>query len=368
MSRVMKLSILFSLVFVAYASPLALVQPRAHFAVFDGLSCSTCEGVMNVVSKQIPKTEELGKMGKSALKLAIKGACAYYTLGVPPALLLCTAMTGKIADFLADDVLGRTASIIPKSNCRSIGMCPPCKNTNKKLVMVQKKSLPLPWDTHNKHQHTQMREKYEAEQAKKMKVKFHAQQLNHSLALSPAHNKLMSLNVKCYACKSVMGMVGHDVSNVKAAGKDMVISLIKQQCLNYVTGIPFSENICDLMVKQSVGKLADDVMGKGQIQPGQNCRTIGMCPACNGPCDDEVEVDKGKKAKDTPLPPVDDTCDEPPITEGIPCTDNFDKCKSGKDSCEAKNYITMMRSNCMFTCVCRWLPKFSDLTSYLPGK
>jgi len=382
----LKLSIILSLVFVIQANSLAKPQEHLSFAIFDGLSCSTCEGVMNVVSNQINMTKfhemsggiDFAEKGKAALKLAIKGACAYYTLGVPPALALCTAMTGKIADFLADDVIGRSMSIVPKSNCRSIGMCPPCKSTNNKFVMVQKKpALPLPWDN-NKHQHVSMWKKYEAEQIKKRRLHFPPMS-NKLIGWIPSPKALLgdakamaedaAFRASCYGCKSVMGLVGRDITNVRASGREMLVSLIKQQCLSYVTGIPFSNNICETMAQKSIGKLADSIMGKGEILPGPNCRTIGMCPECTGTCKDDEDIENGKKAKPTPLPSVDDSCDEPPITSGIPCTDNYPgQCKAGNTTCSTPVYERMMRMECMFTCVCRWLPKFSDLTYYLPGK
>jgi len=353
---------------------LALQVTSLNFgiSIFDDLSCSTCEGVMNVVSKQIPNAAKLGgeDFGKNALNLAIKGACAYYTLGVPPALALCTAMTSKLADYLTEDISRRTLSIMPKSNCRSIGVCPPCKSDSKKLVMVQKKpNLPLPWDHHNKNQHKQMLAKFEADLVKKRKI--HSQQVERKLAMAAAHQKFSTKTVTCYACKSILGMVGHNITDIRASGRNMLVNVVKQQCLSYVSGIPFSDNICEKMAQASIGKLADEIMGKNEIVPGPNCRAISMCDPCpaGGKCEDEEEVEKGKKAKETPLPNEDDTCNEPPLTTGLPCTDNYPAdCKVGNTTCETSVYIRMMRRECMFTCVCTWLPKFSSLTAYLPGK
>lgn len=59
-----------------------------------------------------------------------------------------------------------------------------------------------------------MHKKYQAEMAAKRKHHSMQHARNFSM-LPPAHQKALLDGVSCYACKSVMGMVGHDITNVK---------------------------------------------------------------------------------------------------------------------------------------------------------
>lgn len=70
MARLFVLALMACVVGYVMAVNYNMVQPRNR-AMFDGLTCSTCEGVMNIVSKQLP-LEEAGKVGKEGLKLAVK--------------------------------------------------------------------------------------------------------------------------------------------------------------------------------------------------------------------------------------------------------------------------------------------------------
>lgn len=52
--------------------------------------------------------------------------------------------------------------------------------------------------------------------------------------------------------------------------------VFQTQCKSYAMGMPFSDTLCNQLAERSVGKLADNIMGKGEIVPGQNCRSIEM--------------------------------------------------------------------------------------------
>jgi len=361
----------FLLVLMAVGRTVALPKDIAHnlaparqrFSLFNNMGCTTCEEVMSIVAKQLPNAADVKSVSNTTLKLAITGACTYYTLAIPLATPLCKILSDRVAEFMIDDVLGRTYSINPKSNCRSVGLCPPCNVDRKRIVMAQKSlpNLPLPWDTHNKHMHAKMLADWTADQTKKRQAHYDAFVRN----LTPARQKTMMETVKCYSCKTVLGSVGHDISNVRTAGRDLLVKTVKSTCVSYAKGMPFSNQICDLMAEKMVGNLADDIMGKGEIVPAANCRSIKLCPPCPAgqKCDDDEEIAKGKEAakkgEAAPLPNVDGSCDEPPPSVGVSCSDNQDRCKSGETNCATPAHIRMMRMQCMFTCVCSyydWVP------------
>ncbi|KAI6191015.1 hypothetical protein M3Y97_00181900 [Aphelenchoides bicaudatus] len=325
---------------------------------FDSATCIICENVMTIVQKQVGDEVDLKEDG---LKLAITGACAYVTLGNPFTLGLCSALSTKLVSYMVDDVSERTFKVKPKSNCRTVGMCPPCKAPTGKFVLAKKPSLPLPWDTHNKHMHKQMVKKYTDDIAKKKKT-MHIQHMRE-LALNPARQKTLLGDAKCYGCKSLLGILANDerINDAKQSGKSAVVEGVKSACKVYAKSYPFGSMLCDIMADKMVGGLADDLLKKTEIHPAETCRKIDMCPPCNGKCPDEDEFENTKKAADkghTKIPDVDDSCVEtPPPIAAKSCQDNYpDRCKKGEGSCDDSVYKRMMRMECVFTCICSWLP------------
>jgi hypothetical protein len=92
-------------------------------------------------------------------------------------------------------------------------------------AFLVKSKLPLPWDN-NKHLHRQIVRKHEAFHAKKRR-ELHVQYMRNITMMPPAQQKAMFDSIKCYGCKSVMGMVGKEVPNLKSAGREILVNAIK---------------------------------------------------------------------------------------------------------------------------------------------
>jgi hypothetical protein len=110
-----------------------------------------------------------------------------------------------------------------------------------------------------------------------------------------------------------------------------------------------------------VGNLADSILKDAEVKPTENCRSVGVCPKCTSNCADEAEIDQTKEAAKkghTTLPSVDDSCSEPlPAVVSKGCEDSYpENCKKGEGSCYDTVYKRMMRMECVFTCICSWLP------------
>jgi hypothetical protein len=133
MTRALSFALVLVVSLIGHAIGMGLPLPGAQF-LFRPLTCATCEGVLGAVRKQIPNAAGLGM---EALQQVVEGTCAYFTLGISRVIPICSMVTTPIVDFLLDDVLERTRTVLPKSNCRAIGMCPPCKTpptVHKKFV------------------------------------------------------------------------------------------------------------------------------------------------------------------------------------------------------------------------------------------
>jgi hypothetical protein len=299
MTRAFALVLVVSL--IGHAIGMGLPLPNTQF-LFRPLTCATCEGVLGAVHKQIPNAAGISL---EALKQIVEGTCAYFTLGISRVIPVCSMVTTPIVNFLLDDVMERTKTVLPKSNCRAIGMCPPCKppTTHKKFVcklinqgdltaflVARRPNLPLPWDLETKHLHREMVAKVKAEAAME-RMLYSQRELNHIMQLPAPQQKALLDDVKCYACKAIMGQVGHKVTNLKESArdvaKDMIIGAIEvnkvqrtrkhfqAQCKTYAGFLPYGKDICEYMVENTLGHVADDILGHAKVRPAENCRTLG---------------------------------------------------------------------------------------------
>lgn len=93
------------------------------------------------------------------------------------------------------------------------------------FLVAKRPALPLPWDRHNAKQHAQMVARHEAEIQRRRKAL--SAEHKRNMTLYPARQKAVLDGVKCYACKSVLGLVGKDITNVRQAGRDLLVNTVK---------------------------------------------------------------------------------------------------------------------------------------------
>jgi hypothetical protein len=127
--------------------------------------------------------------------------------------------------------------------------------------------------------------KVKAEEAME-RMLYSQRERDHIMQLSAPQQKALFDDVKCYACKSIMAKVGHSEKDLKGLGKKLLVDAIEvnnvqrtrtrfqAQCKTYAGFLPHAKDLCKYMIDNTIGIVADDIMGHGQVRPGENCRTV----------------------------------------------------------------------------------------------